>query len=101
MENILNAATQAQPARIDRPRYNLGRTGAVDCFIVFGTNYTLKYLRNTDAAKQLAKAIADTKQYDVIMQKLSTIMTADQLESFVQALMENGIKKGVEPLWAK
>ena len=75
--------------------------GVGDCAILLGSRYLLKYLRNTDAAKQLAKAIADTKQYDIVMQKLSTVMTADQFESFLQVLLENGIQKGVEPLWAK
>ncbi|MDR2913245.1 MAG: hypothetical protein LBV74_00160 [Tannerella sp.] len=50
------------------------KQGGAYSFIVFGTNYAVKYLRNTDVAKQLARAIADTKQYDIIIQKLSTIM---------------------------
>jgi hypothetical protein len=75
--------------------------GLVDCAYLAGIRYTLKYLRNTDIAKQLARDIADSRQYDIVMQKLATIMNADQLQNFVEALAENGIQKGMEPVWAR
>jgi hypothetical protein len=37
----------------------------------------------------------------IILNKLSTIFSAEDIEAFIEALTENGIEKGTEPLWAK
>jgi hypothetical protein len=52
--------------------------------------------------KQIGKEISDSKKYDIILNKLSQVLTKDDLQSFIEALIiNNGIEKGIEPLWAK
>jgi len=75
--------------------------GGIDCIISFSARYTLKYLRDTNTIKSLAQSIADAKQYDMIIKKLSEVISKDDILNFIEILTENGIKKGVEPLWAK
>ncbi len=75
--------------------------GSFDCFIIFITRYALKNLKNSSSIKQFAKSISDAKQYDIILNKFSGIITWSNFESFTEELIDNGIKKGVEPLWAR
>ena len=74
--------------------------GLRGCFILFATRYTLKYLRNTDSVKELARALADARQFDIIIDKLSQFIGENQVNSFVEALIENGIDK-IVPTWAR
>jgi len=37
----------------------------------------------------------------MIIKKLSEVISKDDILNFIEILTENGIKKGVEPLWAK
>jgi hypothetical protein len=76
-------------------------SGGLNCSIILGTRYSLKYLRNTQAIKELAKALSDAKKYDDIILKLSEWISEDDIIEFIEILSENGIKKGVESIWTK
>lgn len=48
---------------------------------------------------KLSKAITDAKNFDVIINKLSEIMTAESVEKYIQTLIEYGLLKGVDNIW--
>lgn len=73
--------------------------GTIDCFIDFIVGYAFKNLRNSPQIKNLAEVISDTKNYDIILDKLSKILSEDALYRYTQELTANGIKRGGEILW--
>lgn len=73
--------------------------GLLDCAIIVGVRYSFKKLKGTEQINHLAKAIADAKNYDVIINKLSQIMSADAVEQYIQTLTEYSLFKGAEVVW--
>jgi len=73
--------------------------GGVDCFIISAVRYSFGKLKNTEQINKLSKAITDAKNFDVIINKLSEIMTAESVEKYIQTLIEYGLLKGVDNIW--
>ncbi|MFW6247397.1 MAG: hypothetical protein ACOC22_04490 [bacterium] len=75
------------------------KKGTMDCIIIASVRYSFNRLRNTDQVTELVKAISDRQNYDVILNKLSQIVSQDAVDDFVQTLTENGIIKGSNVVW--
>ena len=73
--------------------------GLFDCAIIVGVRYSFKKLKGSEQIELLAKAIADAKNYDVIISKLSQIMSVEAVEQYIQTLTEYSILKGAEVVW--
>jgi len=73
--------------------------GLLDCAVIVGVRYSFEKLKGTEQINQLAKAIADAKNYDVVISKLSQIMSAEAVEQYIQTLTEYSIFKGAEVVW--
>lgn len=73
--------------------------GVLDCIIIGAVRYSFGKLKGIEQVNQLAKAITDAKNYDVIINKLSQIMTADAVTQYIQILTEYVFFKGAEVVW--
>ena len=71
----------------------------MDCAIIVGVRYSFKKLKGTEQINHLAKAISDAKNYDVFLNKLSQIMSAEAVEQYIQTLTEYSLFKGAEVVW--
>jgi len=75
--------------------------GIISCITLVGIRFILSHMRATNAAKELANAFVDARQYDIIIDKLSEIITEDIVYNFIEALLDNGINKGIDVIWAR
>ena len=69
----------------------LGR-GMADCAIIFGVRYIFKYMKHTSQYKELVDLLQENRNYDIILEKVSDILSEDAMENFIQTLSENSIQ---------
>ena len=55
-----------------------------------------KWLKGTNQYDVFCRAIQDARNYDIVIGKLSEIITRETVEDFIQALTENGIRNVYE-----
>jgi hypothetical protein len=75
--------------------------GSLDCFSVFGTNFALKYLRNTSGVQKLIEALQKESSWNILSAKLLQIMDTEFYNEFMQTLVEQSIKNASEIIWAE
>ncbi|MDR1553973.1 MAG: hypothetical protein LBS69_11020 [Prevotellaceae bacterium] len=75
--------------------------GTFNCGIVFGTNFALKYLRNTDRVQKLIEALQNESNWNVLAAKLLQVMDTEFYNEFMQTLVEDGIENASEIIWAE
>lgn len=66
--------------------------GIGDCFVNLIISTGFKHLKNSSQYKAFCRALQDVQNYDLILKKLSDILSKDTVENFIQALLENGIQ---------
>ena len=66
--------------------------GVQDCLVNLIISIGFKHLKGTAQYNAFCKAIQDAQNYDIIIKKLSEIVTGETIESFIQVLIENGIQ---------
>ena len=64
----------------------------LDCLAIFGVRYMFKYMKNTSQYKELVDLLQENRNYDIILGKISDILSEDAIENFVQTLSENSIQ---------
>ena len=66
--------------------------GIFDCCVNLLVSTGFKYLKGTAQYDAFCRSIQDVRNYDIVIEKLSEILTEETVEAFVQALIENGIR---------
>ena len=70
--------------------------GFGDCFVSLMVSTGFKWLKGTNQYDVFCRAIQDARNYDIVIGKLSEIITRETVEDFIQALTENGIRNVYE-----
>jgi hypothetical protein len=73
--------------------------GTLDCIILVGVRYGFSWLKANGRIQKLANAIADARNYDVVIDKLSKIMTVESVSEVIRKFTEEGVIKGAENVW--
>jgi hypothetical protein len=73
--------------------------GFLDCIILVGVRYGFSKLKGNGRMQELANVIADARNYDIVLDKLSKIMTAENIIAVTKKFTEEGIIKGAENVW--
>lgn len=68
--------------------------GVQDCMVHLGITMCFRYFRKTAEYKAFYEALKDARSYDIILDKLSDIVSKETVENFIQTLLENGIQAG-------
>lgn len=63
-----------------------------DCLVIFGVRYIFKYMKHTSQYKELVDLLQENRNYDIILGKISGILSLEAMENFVQTLLENSIQ---------
>ena len=66
--------------------------GVWDCFTILGVRYILKYMKHTSQYKELVSFLQDAHNYDIVLKKISDILSQEAIEDFIQILLENSIQ---------
>ena len=66
--------------------------GVWDCFVIFGVRYIFKYMKHTSQYKELVDLLQENRNYDIMLEKVSDILSPETMENFVQTLSENSIQ---------
>lgn len=66
--------------------------GLADCAVIFGVRYIFKYMKHTSEYGKLVDILRDARNYDIVLKKISDILSQEAIEDFVQTLMENSIQ---------
>lgn len=70
--------------------------GIQDCLVHLIISTGFKYLKGTAQYDAFCRSIQDARNYDIVIKKLSEILTGETVEDFIQALIENGIRNVYE-----
>lgn len=68
------------------------KSGFTDCLAIFGIRYMFKYMKHTSQYEEFVKLLQDARNYDIVLKKVSDILSQGAIEDFVQTLLENSIQ---------